>query len=83
MAFDSQILLLNLTNDIDLEDNPMNKDFSYKVAYNLKIENKKAEKRRVISKIFKLDENNQYGNGITKPLPTGCMKDDFDISWET
>ena len=60
----------------------MNKDFNDKVAYNLKIENEKTEKKRVISKIFKLDENNQYGNGITKPLITGSIKDDFDISWE-
>ena len=49
----------------------------------LTIENEKAEKKRVISKIFKLDENNQYGNGMTEPLPTGCIKDEFDISWET
>ena len=82
LAFDAQILLPNLTNNIDLENNPMNKDFNYKVAYNLKIENEKAEKKRVISKIFKLDEKNQYGNGMTKPLPTGCRKDDLDISWE-
>ena len=30
-----------------------------------------------------MDENNQYGNGMTKPLPTGCIKDDSDISWAT
>ena len=44
---------------------------------------KKLEKKRVISKNFKLDETNQYGNGMTKPLPTGCIKDNSDISWET
>ena len=44
---------------------------------------KKLKKKRVISKIFKLDENKHYGNGITKPLPTGCIKDNFDISWKT
>ena len=32
---------------------------------------------------MKLDENNQYGNGMIKPLPTGCIKDNDDISWET
>ena len=32
---------------------------------------------------MKLVENNQYGNAMTKPLPTGCIKDDKDISWET
>ena len=27
-------------------------------------------------------ENNQYGNGVTKPLPTGCIKDSDNISWK-
>ena len=29
-----------------------------------------------------MDENNQYSHGITKSLPTGCIKDK-DISWST
>ena len=37
----------------------------------------------MITKILKLDENNQYGNAMTKPLPTGCIKDNQDLSWET
>ena len=37
----------------------------------------------MITKILKLDENNQYGNAMTKPLPTGCIKDNKDLSWET
>ena len=77
LAFDSEILLPNLTNNIGFENNPMNKNFNYKVAYNLKIENKKA-KKRVITKI-----SNKYGNGMIKPLPTGCLKDNPDISWKT
>ena len=44
---------------------------------------KKAEKKRVITKILKIDENSQYGNGMAKPLPTGCTKGNSDISWET
>ena len=60
----------------------MNKDFNYKVVYNLKMNNEKI-KKRVITKILKLDENNQYDNGMTKPLPTGCIKYNDDISWET
>ena len=83
LAFDSQILLPNLHEHVDLKNNPMNKDFNYKVVYNLKLENEKAQKKRVITKILKLDKNNQYGNGMTKPLPTGCIKDDSDVSWET
>ena len=59
----------------------MNKDFNYKVVYNLKINNKKT-KKRVMTKILKLNENNQYGHGMTKLLPTGCIKDNDDISWE-
>ena len=43
---------------------------------------KKQIKKRAISKILKLDENNQYGNGMTKPLPTGFIKDDCDVFWE-
>ena len=43
----------------------------------------KNSKKRVIIKILKLDENNQYHNGMTKPLLTGCIKHNDDISWET
>ena len=59
----------------------MNKDFNYKVVYNLKFD-KENVKKRVITKILNLDKNNQYDNGITKPLPTDCIKDDSDTSWE-
>ena len=57
----------------------MNKNLDYKVVYNFKI-NKEKVKKRVIAKILKRDENNQYINGMTKPLPTGCIKDNSDIS---
>ena len=82
LAFDSQILLPNLKNKDDLENNPMNKDYNYKIVYNLKMNNEKV-KKRVITKILKLDENNQYGNGMTKLLPTDCINDSDDISWKT
>ena len=36
---------------------------------------KKHERKRVVTKILKLDENNQYGRSMTKPLPTGCIKE--------
>ena len=42
--------------------------------------NEKVKKKRVITKILKLDENSQYSNGKTKSLPTGCTKDSDDIS---
>ena len=60
----------------------MNKNFSYKLVYNLKLNNDKV-KKRIITKILRLDDNNQYGNGMTKPLPTDCIKGNKDISWET
>ena len=43
----------------------------------------KLRNKRVISKILKLDDNNQYGHAMTKPLPTGCIKNDLDFSWTT
>ena len=42
----------------------------------------KNRKKRAITKILKFDENNQYIHGMTKPLPTGWIKDDDDISWK-
>ena len=30
--------------------------------------------KRFSSKIIKMDENNQYGMAMTKPLPHGCIK---------
>ena len=82
LAFDSQILLPNLSNQKNLETNLMTKNLNYKVVYNLKMNNEKV-KKRVMTKILKLDENSQYGMAMTKPLPTGCIKDDKDIPWET
>ena len=33
-----------------------------------------GEVKRFSSKIIKIDENNQYGLAMTKPLPYGCIK---------
>ena len=33
-----------------------------------------GEVKRFSSKIIKMDENNQYGLAMTKPLPFGCIK---------
>ena len=30
-----------------------------------------------------MDENNQYGFGMTKPIPTGCIKQNLDTGWRT
>ena len=69
LAFDTQILLPNLDDKTNLENNLLNKDFNYKVFYNLRLGGKNAKKKRFITKILKLDENNQYRHGMTKPLP--------------
>ena len=51
------------------------KDNSYKVSYNLKLDREeKYSTKRVISKILKLDENNQHGYAMTKPMPSGSIK---------
>ena len=44
---------------------------------------KTRHKKRVITKILKLDNNNQYGYSMTKLLPTGFIKENSDISWRT
>ena len=41
LAFDSQILLPNLEFKDDLVHNPMNKNFNYKIVFNLKMNNEK------------------------------------------
>ena len=35
---------------------------------------KKQGKKRIKTKTLKLDENDQYGYSLTKPLPIGCIK---------
>ena len=79
LAFDTQLLLPNL---VDSE-MTVKKDFNYKIAYNLKTADNQKAKKKVITKILKLDENNQYGHGMTESLPTGCIKNNSDLFWKT
>ena len=73
LAFDTEILLPNLINE-EKQHKEFQKDYNYKICYNIRLNDEKEySKKRVITKILKLDENNQYGFGMTKPLPTGCM----------
>ena len=44
-----------------------------KVLFALDISAKKQTKR-IVTKILKMDENNQYGQDITKALPYDCIK---------
>ena len=50
LAFDSQILISNLSDNIDLKNNRVNKDFNYKVVYNLKSKIKKRRKKESLLK---------------------------------
>ena len=86
IGFDTEILLPNFTKS---EYSKMNinesfkayKNQDYKVGYSLKLDNdEKSKEYRVISKIVKFDENNQYGFAMTKPMPVGAIKEK-DTSW--
>ena len=57
LAIDSQILL------------PKNERDDFKLIYNIKTSAGIKEKKRVATKILKMDKNNQYGDVMTKALP--------------
>ena len=89
LSFDTELLMPNLSRkDYD----KMNIDQSFyafkrddlKLGYMLKLDNYNEYKRkRVITKIVKFDENNQYGYAMTRPMPTGCIKQNAYPSWVT
>ena len=54
LAFDTQILLPNLSDSCNLENNPMNKDFNYKVVYNFRINGRKAQKKHLLLRFWEL-----------------------------
>ena len=70
LAFDTEIFLTNITKQTKID----RKDYNYNICYNLRLNNEEMQPKRIIAKILKLDENNRYGFGMTKPLPTGCIK---------
>ena len=87
LSFDTELLMPNLKKS-DYE--KMNIDESFKafkrdhlkVVYSLKLDDEKSfQKKRVITKIIKFDENNQYGFAMTRPMPTGCIKQNNSTSW--
>ena len=46
-----------------------------KLVYNIRNrETNEMEDKRVTAVIIKMDENNKYGNSMTKLLPIGCIK---------
>ena len=84
MAFDTEILLSNSSTPDNDETNVSLKDHNYKIFYKLKLDtDKDYNTYRLMSKILKLNKNNQYGFAMTKPMPTGSIKFDPDASWKT
>ena len=61
LVFDSQILLLKNQRD------------NLKLIYKIK-KSRRRENKKILTKILKMDENNQYGNAIRKLLPYGCVR---------
>ena len=59
LGFDTQILLSNKKNE--------------KAVFDLKI-NGQRQIKGISTKTLKMDENKQYGQAMTKPLPYGCIK---------
>ena len=87
LSFDTELLMPNLT---EKDYHNMNIDQSFKafkrddlkVVYSLKLDDKESfQKKRVITKIIKFNENNQYGFVTRKPMPTGCIKQNNSPSW--
>ena len=82
LPFDTKSLMLNYT-QLEYDKIKIDKSFQarkrndLKVIYKVRFDSETAyEPRRVISKVIKLDEHNQYGYAMTKPMPTGCIKED-------
>ena len=65
LAFDTNILFHNKDEESKCQD--------FKIEYSMKNKGK-SETKRIVSKILKMDKNNQYGNAMTKPLPYGSIK---------
>ena len=87
LSFDSETLMPNLTEKVYQK---MNIDQSFKAYQHddlnlickIKLDNQENySKKRVITKILKFDENNQYCFAMTKPMPTGCIKEKELLSW--
>ena len=56
---------------------------SNKPIYSLRLDREEeSHKRRVLSKIFKLDKNNQYRFAMTNLLPTGTFKREPEANME-
>ena len=84
LSFDTELLMPNFSKaDYDIDPNLFKRD-DLKLGYMLKLNNYSSyERKRVITKIVKFDENNQYGYAMTRPMPTGCIKQNTSPAWAT
>ena len=84
LSFDTELLMPNLSKaEYDVNPKLFKRD-DLKLGYMLKLNNYSSyERKRVITKIVKFDENNQYGYAMTRPMPTGCIKQKTSPSWVT
>ena len=87
LSFDTELLMPNLT-ESDYKKMKIDKSFKaykrdyLKVIYRIKLDNENSyHEKRIISRILKLDENNQYSFAMTKPIPLGCNKEQLAPSW--
>ena len=81
LSFDTQLLEPNNKQSSSSPSSSRKRD-DLKLGYMLKLNDDTSyRRRRVITKIIKFDENNQYGYAMTRPMPTGCIKQQNDTSW--
>ena len=84
LSFDTELLMPNFSKAEYEKDLTLFKRDDLKLGYMLKLNNYSSyERKRVITKIVKFDENNQYGYAMTRPMPTGCIKQNTSPSWTT
>ena len=82
LSFDTELLMPNLSKAEYEKDLTLFKRDDLKLGYMLKLNNYSSyERKRVITKIVKFDENNQYGYAMTRPMPTGCIKQKTSPTW--
>ena len=87
LSFDTELLMPNLTESDHIKMSidqsfKANKCDDLKAMYRIKLDNENCyHQRRIIFKILKLDENNQYGFAMTKPMSTDCIKKHPAPSW--
>ena len=87
LSFDTELLMPNLT-EIDYRKLIIDERFKaykrddLKLIYKIKPDNEDYfHDRRIITKILGIDANNQYVFGMTKPMPTGCIKEHPAPTW--